>query len=151
MASRSPSSTAHPSDATAVSPDGGEQTAYQQAFNLLKDGRYDKAIAGFQDFLTRYPNAANAPNAQYWMGEAYYVKRDFKNAQQAFQALLERYPTTAKRPDATLKIGFVHYELGQWNDARKVLSEVQNAYPGTPAAKLAANRLEKMKKEGRGG
>jgi tol-pal system protein YbgF len=128
------------------SPD--EQAAYQQAFSQLKEGRYDQAIAGFRAFLTRYPQGVNADNAQYWLGEAYYVKRSFKEAEQAFRTLLDSYPNTAKRPDATLKIGFIHYELGRWAEARKTLNEVKSVYPGSPAAQLADVRLQKMTKEG---
>jgi len=126
-----------------------ELAAYQEAFNLLKKGQYDKAIAGFTGYLTRYPQGKNADNAQYWLGEGYYVKRDFKQAQQAFETLLNRYPNTPKRADATLKLGFIHYELGRWADARKLLDDVKTNYPGTSAAQLAQKRLEKMKKEGR--
>ncbi|MEO7557874.1 MAG: tol-pal system protein YbgF [Gammaproteobacteria bacterium] len=128
--------------------DTAELTAYQEAFTLLKKGQYDKAITGFTNYLTRYPQGKNADNAQYWLGEAYYVKRNFKQAQQAFETLLNRYPNTSKRADATLKLGFIHYEQGRWGDARKSLDDVKTNYPGTSAAQLAENRLQKMKKEG---
>lgn len=125
-----------------------EQAAYQQAFALLKEARYEKAITAFQDYLARYPAGKYADNAQYWLGEAYYVTRQFKEAQQAFQALADNMPTSPKRPDALLKIGFVHYELGQWDEARKSLNEVIKTFPTAPAAKLADTRLQRMKKEG---
>ncbi len=126
-----------------------EEAAYQQAFTLLKEAHYDKAVAAFRDYLKRYPNGANADKAQYWLGETYYVTRRFKESLQAFQTVLERYPGNAKQPDAALKIGFVHYETGAWNEARKALNEVVKNYPDTPAAKLAGDRLQRMKKEGR--
>ena len=126
----------------------GEQLAYQQAFSALKSRQYDQAISGFNDYLSRYPQENNADNAQYWLGEAYYVKRKFSDAQQAFATLLERYPDTPKRADATLKIAFIHYELSQWGEARKMLDEVKANYPGTAAAQLAEARLQKMTKEG---
>lgn len=125
-----------------------EETAYSQAFALLKEAHYDKAIAAFQDYLNRYPNGANADKAQYWLGETYYVTRRFKESLQAFQTVLERYPGSAKRPDAALKIGFVHYETGAWNEARNALNAVIKNYPDTPVAKLADSRLQRMKKEG---
>lgn len=125
-----------------------EETAYSQAFALLKEAHYDKAIAAFQDYLNRYPNGANADKAQYWLGETYYVTRRFKEALQAFQTVLERYPGSVKRPDAALKIGFVHYETGAWNEARNALNAVIKNYPDTSVAKLADSRLQRMKKEG---
>lgn len=140
-----------PDDAGAAAPAASaeEEAAYQQAFTLLKEAQYDKAVAAFRDYLNRYPHGANADNAQYWLGETYYVTRRFKESLRAFQAVLERYPGSAKRPDSALKIGFVHYETGAWNEARNALTEVTKNYPDTPAAKLADSRLQRMKKEGR--
>lgn len=137
-----------PSAAPPVADAAQEQVAYQQAFALLKEARYEKAIVAFNDYLAHYPAGANADNAHYWLGEAYYVTRHFKEALAAFQALADNMPNSPKRPDALLKIGFVHYELGKWNDARKSLNEVVKTFPNTPAAKLADNRLQRMKKEG---
>lgn len=158
-----PSVTDAPSSPTAPTPDsaespelqpaaadaGNEAAAYQQAFDLLKKGSYEKAITAFRNFLKRYPNGANAGNAQYWLGETYYVTRKFKEGQQAFQTLLDRYPNSPKQPDASLKIGFILYEQGEWAKARKTLGTVASRYPGTAAAKLAQARLDKMQKEGR--
>ena len=125
-----------------------EQATYQQAFTLLKEARYEKAITAFQDYLARFPAGANADNAQYWLGEAHYVTRNFKQALQAFQTIVDKSASSPKRPDAMLKTGFVHYELGKWDAARKSLNEVIQTYPNTSVAKLADNRLQRMKKEG---
>ena len=152
-AQQSPDSSPPPAESPELQPAasdaGNEAAAYSQAFDLLKKGRYDKAITGFKDFLKRYPDGANAANAQYWLGETYYVTRKFKEAHQAFQTLLERYPSSPKQPDARLKIGFIYYEQSEWVKARKALSEVVSRYPGTAASKLAQARLDKMQKEGR--
>lgn len=134
--------------ATAVADPAQESATYQQAFTLLKEARYEKAITAFQGYLTRYPAGANADSAQYWLGEAYYVTRQFKEALQTFQTLVDKSPASPKRPDAMLKTGFVHYELGKWDAARKSLNEVVQTFPKTSAAQLADNRLQRMKKEG---
>jgi len=133
---------------TAVADPAQESATYQQAFTLLKEARYEKAITAFQAYLTRYPAGANADSAQYWLGEAYYVTRQFKEALQTFQTLVDKSPASPKRPDAMLKTGFVHYELGKWDAARKSLNEVVQTFPNTPVAQLADNRLQRMKKEG---
>jgi len=54
-----------------------EQKAYRQAFDLLKAGKFDVAANALQGFLKDYPNGRFADNAQYWLGEAYYVSRKF--------------------------------------------------------------------------
>jgi tol-pal system protein YbgF len=132
--------------------DGGaspasDQDAYQSAFALLKDSQYDRAIAAFQKFLAAFPDSTLADNAQYWLGEAYYVNKSFTDAQTAFQRVIDKYPQSRKRPDALLKIGYCQYELKQWDLAKRTLSLAAVQFPDTPAGHLAQQRLDKMATE----
>jgi tol-pal system protein YbgF len=124
-----------------------DKAAYQTAFNLLKDSQYDRAIAAFQKFLIVYSDSSLADNAQYWLGEAYYVNKSFPEAQVAFQRVVDKYPQSRKRPDALLKIGYCQYELKQWDLAQKTLSQVATQFPDAPAGHLAQQRLDKMATE----
>jgi tol-pal system protein YbgF len=127
---------------------GGSDTAnYQAAFGLLKDSQYDKAVVAFKQFLQAFPESAYADNAQYWLGEAYYVNKSFPEALAAFQRVVDKYPQSRKVPDALLKVGFCDYELKQFQAAHEVLSQVVSTYPDTPAGNLARQRLDKMAAE----
>jgi tol-pal system protein YbgF len=126
---------------------GDDKASYQAAFNLLKDGQYDGAIVAFQKFLATYPGSSLADNAQYWLGEAYYVNKAYPEAQAAFQRVVDQYPQSRKLPDALLKIGFCRYELKQFESAREVLGQVVARFTDTPAARLAQQRLDKMSAE----
>ncbi len=125
-----------------------EKAAYDQAFQSLKDLRYADAAEGFQTFLARYPESEYADNAQYWLGESYYVTRNYDISLEAFNDLLQKYPDSSKKPDALLKIGYAHYELKQWDQARAALEQVKEQYPDTTLARLADNRLRSMRMEG---
>jgi tol-pal system protein YbgF len=126
---------------------GSDTAAYQAAFGLLKESQYDQAISAFQQFLTTYPDSSLADNAQYWLGEAYYVNKAFPEALTSFQRVVSKYPQSRKVPDALLKVGYCEYELKQWQTARDTLSQVAANYPDTPAGKLAKQRLDKMTAE----
>ncbi len=125
-----------------------EKAAYDQAFQSLKDLRYADAAEGFQTFLARYPQSEYADNAQYWLGESYYVTRNYDIALDAFSDLLKNYSDSSKTPDALLKIGYAHYELKQWDKARAALEQVKQQFPDTTLARLADNRLRSMRMEG---
>lgn len=135
------------SQAMAGSPEE-EKAAYDHAFQALKDLRYADAAEEFQSFLTRYPTSEYADNAQYWLGESYYVTRNYDLALTAFQDLLDGFPESPKAPDALLKIGYTHYELEQWDSARAALTQVQEQYPDSTLSRLAENRLRSMRMEG---
>jgi tol-pal system protein YbgF len=131
----------------AASATGDDKASYQAAFNLLKDGQYDRAIAAFQKFLATYPDSSLADNAQYWLGEAFYVNKAYPEALSAFQRVVDKYPQSRKLPDALLKIGYCRYEMKQLDSAREVLTQVASRYADTPAGRLAQQRLEKMAAE----
>ncbi len=129
--------------------DGDEEQAYQQAFELLREGRYERAISAFDKFLDSYADGRYGPNARYWLGEAHYVSREFDRARTEFERVLSDYPDSNKVADARLKIGFIHYEQQNWKRARETLDQVRQAHAGTSAAELAAERLQRMDREGR--
>ena len=125
-------------------PSSTEQAVYAQAFDALKAGSYSLAITGFKDFLTTYPNSSLAENAQYWLGEAYYVNHDYESAGGAFRTVLKKWPDSRKAPDALLKLGYAQYAQKQYPAAKATLTDVTKKYPGTDAAKLAADRLKRI-------
>jgi tol-pal system protein YbgF len=135
---------AAPGAAAGNPPSSVEQAVYTQAFDALKAGSYSVAITGFKDFLGTYPASALAENAQYWLGEAYYVNHDYEAAAAAFRAVLKKWPDSRKAPDALLKLGYTQYALKQNSAARATLNEVTQKYPGSESAKLAADRLRRV-------
>jgi tol-pal system protein YbgF len=126
-----------------------ELATYQQAFDLLRRGDYRASITGFHDFLAAYPNGSYSDNAQYWLGEASYVSRDFDTAMQEFGRVLERYPTSNKVAGAMLKLGFIQHERGQTGKAREIMEQLIQKFPGSTEARLAQQRLELLRRDGR--
>ncbi len=124
---------------------GAEQAAFDAALNELREGRYAEAIAGFQRFLTAYPNSKQAGEAQYWLGEAHYVSRDYSAAKEAFINLGLNYPQSERLPDALLKLGYIYGERGDNDRAREVLEKLVQVYPNTQAASLAGRRLQSLR------
>ncbi len=125
-----------------------ERAAYQKAFDMLKEGRYKAANAAFKSFLSKYPDSSYAGNSQYWLGESNYVTRQFEQAVKEFQTVLKRYPSSNKVPDAMLKLGYTWYELHQFEKARAILTQLRKQNPKSTAARLAAKRLDRMRREG---
>ncbi|MCG7974429.1 MAG: tol-pal system protein YbgF [Candidatus Thiodiazotropha taylori] len=126
-----------------------EEMVYQEAFNLLKQGRYPESITAFSAFLKDYSGGTYEDNAQYWLAEASYVNRDFDTALAEFTKVRERYTQSPKVPGAMLKMGYIHYEKKQWDEAKKILRELQLNYPATTEARLAEKRIQRITKEGR--
>jgi len=129
-------------------PSGEEQAEYEKALAILREGRYEDAASTFNQFLASYPGSAYADNASYWLGETYYVTRDFDRALVTFDKLVNSHPQSPKLPDARLKMGYIHYEKKDWASARRELDGLVADFPASTAARLASDRLARMKKEG---
>lgn len=152
-----PATTAHAAPASPPARSAGaqgpassakEQQAYQVAFDLLRELRYDQAIKAFHAFLKDYPHGRYAHIAQYWVAEANYAQRRFKDAIADYQNLLDDYPNSPKRAEAMLKIGYSYYELGDIKRARESLGNLVSAYPNTTEAGQAQNLLQKLRVQG---
>jgi tol-pal system protein YbgF len=143
-------SPAAPAGGSAMPAGGGteasstEQAIYSQAFDALKAGSYSTAITGFKDFLSTYPQSPLAENAQYWLGESYYVNHDYDSAAEAFRTVLRKWPDSRKGSDALLKLGYTQFEQKQWAAARTTLTSVTQKFPGSDAAKLASEKLKRI-------
>jgi len=135
--------------AQSAAPTGSPEAEYQAAFNLMKEGRYDQAAVDLKQFLAQHRDHELASNAQYWLGEVHYVKRDFPAALAAFEGVLSTYPGARKGPDALLKVGYCQYELKRYDRARAALARVTQDYPESTAAVEATERLQRMSAEGR--
>ena len=125
-----------------------EQEAYQRALGLLRDAKYKEAVEQFKLVLLTFPEGDYSDNAQYWMGEANYVMRDFNAAIEEFGKVISKHPSSSKIADAHLKIGFSYYELQDFTKAKASLERVVKDYPKTTAARLAQSRLHQMKLRG---
>ena len=138
-----------PAPVTAPGPAGDAQAAYQAALELLRQGRYPQAEAGFRQFLSDFPDSELADNALYWLAETYYVNRDFETALATFRQVLEQHPNSRKAADALLKAGFCEFELKRFDAAKGTLEAVVAQYPDTTAARLASQRLDRIASERR--
>lgn len=122
-----------------------EEAAYVQAFERLKNGKYDEALSGFGEQLKLWPDGRFAVNALYWSGEAQAAKHEFENARASFLTLLERFPAADKAPDAHFKLGVAEWELKRPDAAKAAWQKVIADFPQSNAAGLARQRLDSAK------
>ena len=107
----------------------------------MKSGRYEDAAVAFTRFIADYPTGSYADNAQYWLGETYYITRRFDAAIQEFERLISLHPDSQKLTHALLKVGYAHDELGREAEAERVLGDLIARFPQSAAAGLARKRL----------
>ena len=127
-----------------VAANSAEQIAYNAALSKVET-QPAAAIAQFRGFLKKHPQSPLAANAQYWLGEMMYSRRNYQGAIEEFVTVLQNYGASPKAPDAAVKLGLSFYEMKNWVYARRTLEDVMRNYPQTSAANSAQMRLAKMK------
>jgi tol-pal system protein YbgF len=126
-----------------------DQSTYARALEQLKAKDYAGAVTRLQGLMGSFPQSSLVDNAQYWIGEAYYAENDLEHAAAAFRAVGERWPNSRKAGDALLKLGYTQIEQKHAVEGRATLAQVVQRFPGTEAARLAADRLQKLPLEAR--
>jgi tol-pal system protein YbgF len=116
----------------AILPSGTPQEQYNYAFGLLRQANYPAAEQALRSFIQRYPNDALAGNAQYWLGETYFVRKDYNNAAAIFAEGYQKYPKGGKAPDNLLKLGMALEQLGQKADACRAFTRLDRDFPSAP-------------------
>jgi len=105
---------------------------YKYAFDLLRQANYPDAEVALKRFIQLHPDDPLAGNAQYWLGETYYVRGDYTQAAVAFAEGYQRYPNSGKAADNLLKLGMSLGEIGQKDDACKAFAQLARQFPGAP-------------------
>ena len=108
------------------------QEQYNYAFGLLRQANYPAAEQSLRAFVQQHPNDPLAGNAQYWLGETYYVRQDYTNAAAVFAEGYQKYPKGGKAPDNLLKLGMALGQLGQKADACRAFARLDRDFPGAP-------------------
>lgn len=106
---------------------------YDASFQFLREQKYPEAQAGFKEFLSRYSSDTLAGNAQYWLGETYYVQGNYPEAAKVFAQGYKKYPKSSKAPDNLLKLGLALSQAGKKQDACVTFQQLGTQYSNAAA------------------
>lgn len=134
-----------PQSLVAALPGGDAQALYQQGYGALLQKDYAGAEGAFRQLLDAYPKDPLAGDAQYWIGETYYVRGQYKNAADAFLKGYKTYKSGQKAPDTLLKLGMALAALGQKDAACSTFTELKAKYPGAPDHIVDEAKAERKK------
>jgi tol-pal system protein YbgF len=123
----------------------GAGDLYRDAYETFQKGNFEGARRKFEAFLKQYPNTELSDNAQFWIGETYYLKKDFEKAILEYEKAIAKYPEGDKVPAALFKQALAFLELKDKTNARNLLKRVMERYPNTEQAQMAKKRLEAIK------
>ena len=126
-----------------VEPD--EKRQYDEAMELLRKSDFAGTVNALSAFRKRYPSSGYTESALFWLGNAQYGVRQYKEAIASFRALVSAAPDNAKAPEAMLAIANCQAELKDGKGARKTIDDLIKTYPKSEAAQAGRERLASLK------
>jgi len=118
---------------------GNPEQEYAAALATYRAREHGQAVIDFLDFIAKYPKHPLAGNAQYWIGEAYWAQRDYRQALVEFEKVFEH--GAGKAPDALLKIGLCYLRLSDVSRAQQAWQRVVSEYPKSESATMARSLI----------
>ncbi len=122
-----------------------ERQEFETALATLRKGDFAAAQTSFLAFMKRYPQTGYRASALFWLGNAQYALRNYRDAVTNFRTLVTAEPDHMRAPEAMLSLANCQVELKDIKSARKTLEDLVKAYPQAEAASVAKERLAKLK------
>jgi len=144
-----------PADASAVRPpapvSGGvppsSRDYFDRAFSDYSVGQWEMAIQGFQEYIRRFPSAPSAAQAQFLIGECYFMMGKYQDAVAAYDVVISTYKGSdamQQVTDAYYKQGVAYEQLKQSEKAVANFQLLRKEYPNSTAALLATQDLKRL-------
>jgi tol-pal system protein YbgF len=108
------------------------QALYDRGYGDFLQRDYPAAEKSFAKLVSAYPNDPLAGSAQYWVGESYYVRKEYKKAADSFLTGYRKYSGSEKAPDTLLRLGMSLAALGQKDAACSTFQELKDKFPDAP-------------------
>jgi len=125
--------------------DPEERRQYEAAMGLVRRGDFAEATAALSAFARRFSASGYNDSVRFWLGNAQYGKREYKEAIATFKAFIAGNPEHPRASEALLALANCQIELKEVKGARRSLEDLLKAYPGTEAAQAAKERLAALK------
>jgi len=125
--------------------DPEEKRIYEEAVALLRNGDFAGTASALQGFVRRYPASGYVDSARFWLGNAQYGKRDYRDAVATFRTFVAAAPEHPRAPEALLALANSQLEMKDAKGARTTLNELLKTYPKSEAAQAGRERLAALK------
>lgn len=122
-----------------------EKRDFDAAMDLLRKSEFGPAVGAYNGFLQRYPISGYRPSVLYWLGNAQYASRAYKESVESHRRLVTEFPTHMRTPEAMLAMANSQIELKDARGSRRTLEDLVKAYPTSEAAAAGRDRLARLR------
>lgn len=132
-------------DGREVMVDPAEKADHDKAMALFRQADFVAAQTALESFVVRHGTSAYVPSVLFWLGNAQYANKAYKESLANFQKLLSIAPKHPRAAEAMLAISNVQIELKDMKSARNTLEDLIKTYPDSETAGTARDRLSRLR------
>jgi len=125
--------------------DPAEKKEFEASLAVFRTGDFAAAQNSLLNFLRKYPSSGYASSSLFWLGNAQYATKDYKESIVNFRKLLSIAPQHARASEAMLAISNCLIELKDLKAAKKAMEELVKLFPTSDAAQTAKDRLARLR------
>ena len=122
-----------------------ERLAYQESFELIRQGDYEAAQIAFSNYIKSYQGSSFIDDANFWLAESFYAQGNYIKALEIFENIQSQYPKSEKIMESILKAGFCYYELGNFEKSLTIFKQIITDYPNSSVSRLATEKLNTIR------
>ena len=122
-----------------------ERLAYQESFELIRQGDYEAAQIAFSNYIKSYQGSSFIDDAKFWLAESFYAQGNYIKALEIFENIQSQYPKSEKIMESILKSGFCYYELGNFEKSLTIFKQIITDYPNSSVSRLATEKLNTIR------
>ena len=122
-----------------------ERLAYQESFELIRQGDYEAAQMSFSNYIKSYQGSSFIDDANFWLAESFYAQGNYIKALEIFENIQSQYPKSEKIMESILKSGFCYYELGNFEKSLTIFKQIITDYPNSSVSRLATEKLNTIR------
>lgn len=120
------------------------ELSYTAALGDYNGKKDDLALQEFAQYVKCFPKSANAPNAEYYIGQIYYRGEDWPSAVKAFDEVVEKYPKNPKTSESAYYKACALMKNKEKTAAGKEFRNFVANYPDSPKVKEAHQHLREL-------
>ena len=122
-----------------------ERLAYQESFELIRQGDYEAAQIAFSNYIKSYQGSSFIDDAKFWLAESFYAQGNYIKALEIFENIQSQHPKSEKIMESILKSGFCYYELRNFEKALTIFKQIITDYPNSSVSRLATEKLNTIR------
>jgi tol-pal system protein YbgF len=117
---------------------------FEIAMGDFNAGRYDLAVSGFQDLAKQFPESPFAMEAEYWIAEAYFAKKEYDKAEKEYFEFIKKHTDGSKSCAAFYKLGLAYEHQEKMKNRDMIWKNLLERCPDSNEAQAVKTQMDQQ-------